>query len=153
MRIKDMVRRSRKLGKVSLDQKWTARKALEKMSTVKGKKTGIRWTKHILITSQIYFLFFIVLFSFSLMLGKIEGRRRGHQRMRWLDGITNAMDMNLGKLQKIVRDREAWHSAVFWVAKTRLCDWTTTTFSLWSSHLGNLCGFAFSFFWPTSSFS
>ena len=52
------------------------------------------------------------------MLGKIKGRRRGRQRMRWIDSITNAMNMNLGKLWKMVRDREAWRAAVHGVAKT-----------------------------------
>ena len=65
----------------------------------------------------------------TLMLGKIEGRRRrGYKRMRWLGGITNAMDMNLGKPREMVRDREAWRAAVHGITKswTQLGDWTTT---------------------------
>ena len=78
----------------------------------------------------------------TLMLGKIEGKRRGSQRMRWLNGITDLKDMSLSKLREIAKDREAWHAAVHGATKsqTQLSDLTTKTLKLpeclsWGGHL------------------
>ena len=79
----------------------------------------------------------------TLMLEKIEGRRRsGRQRIRWLDGITDLLDMNLDKLQEMVRDREAWHAEVPGVTKsqTQLANRTTTDLLEQGCHKPSICG-------------
>ena len=103
---------------------WTARRSNQSMLkeispeySLEGLKLKLQYFGHLMRRAD-------SLGKKTLMLGKTEGRRRGRQRMRWLDGIIDSMDMNLSKLQEIVKDREAWRPAVHEVtmSQTQLSD-------------------------------
>ena len=100
---------------------WTARRSNQ--SILKEISPEYSWKGLMLKLKLLYFGHLMQItdsLEKTLMLGKIEGRRRrGRQRMRWLDVITDLMDVNLSKLQKFVIDREAWYAAIHWVTKSQ----------------------------------